>query len=121
MQDDVVIEAQKPEKDAVQPAEPHVIVVGNEKGGAGKTTVSMHIVAALQAAGKSVGTIDLDLRQRSLTRYMNNREIWIGRRQMMPSEHIAPEAGTSNSLEARQKEEGEGDRRQFQRGRSGLF
>lgn len=107
MQDDVVIEAQKPETPAVQTAEPHVIVVGNEKGGAGKTTVSMHIVAALQAAGKSVGTIDLDLRQRSLTRYMDNRQIWVGRRNMMPGEHIAPDAGTSNSLEARQKEEGE--------------
>lgn len=87
------------------PREPHVIVVGNEKGGAGKTTVCMHIKAALQAAGKSVGTIDLDLRQRSLTRYMENRATLIGRRDLMLAEHVALDLATGGDLEARQEEE----------------
>ncbi|MGB1208394.1 MAG: division plane positioning ATPase MipZ, partial [Paracoccaceae bacterium] len=46
----------------------HIIVVGNEKGGAGKSTVSMHVASALAWMGYSVGTLDLDLRQRTLGR-----------------------------------------------------
>ncbi len=55
------------------PTSPHVIVVGNEKGGSGKTTVAMHIAIALMKAGQRVATIDLDSRQRSLTHYAENR------------------------------------------------
>lgn len=51
----------------------HIIVVGNEKGGAGKSTVSMHIATALVRLGHRVGILDLDLRQRSFGRYMDNR------------------------------------------------
>ncbi|MEL7104805.1 MAG: division plane positioning ATPase MipZ [Pseudomonadota bacterium] len=51
----------------------HIIVVGNEKGGSGKSTTSMHVATALARAGKSVGLIDLDLRQKSLGRYIENR------------------------------------------------
>lgn len=51
----------------------HVIVVGNEKGGAGKSTVAMHLIVALLRMGRRVGAIDLDLRQRSLGRYLENR------------------------------------------------
>jgi chromosome partitioning protein len=51
----------------------HIIVVGNEKGGAGKSTVSMHLATALSRMGHVVGTLDLDLRQRTLGRYMDNR------------------------------------------------
>ena len=58
---------------------PHVIVVGNEKGGSGKTTIAMHIVVALMKAGQRVATIDLDSRQRSLTHYIESRRGW-GRR-----------------------------------------
>ncbi len=54
----------------------HVIVLGNEKGGSGKTTTAMHIIAHLLHAGYRVGSIDLDGRQRSLTRYVENRRIW---------------------------------------------
>ena len=52
----------------------HVIVLGNEKGGSGKTTTAMHVVVALLKSGARVGAIDLDLRQRSLTRYFENRQ-----------------------------------------------
>ena len=57
----------------------HVIVVGNEKGGAGKSTVAMHLSIALMRMGKSVGVIDLDLRQRSFGRYLQNRQAWADR------------------------------------------
>ncbi|MEO0937832.1 MAG: division plane positioning ATPase MipZ [Pseudomonadota bacterium] len=51
----------------------HIIVVGNEKGGAGKSTVSIHLATALVRMGHRVGALDLDLRQRSLGRYLDNR------------------------------------------------
>lgn len=51
----------------------HIIVVGNEKGGSGKTTTTMHLIVALLRLGFSVGSIDIDARQRSLTRYIDNR------------------------------------------------
>jgi len=57
-------------------AEAHLIVVGNEKGGAGKSTVAMHLAVALMRMGKRVGAIDLDLRQRSFSRYLGNRTAW---------------------------------------------
>jgi len=51
----------------------HIIVVGNEKGGAGKSTVAMHVATALSRMGYRVGTLDLDLRQQSMARYLANR------------------------------------------------
>ncbi len=51
----------------------HIIVVGNEKGGAGKSTVSMHVATALARLGHKVGAFDLDLRQLSFWRYAENR------------------------------------------------
>jgi chromosome partitioning protein len=51
----------------------HVIVVGNEKGGSGKTTATMHLIIALLRLGFSVGSMDLDSRQRSISRYIENR------------------------------------------------
>jgi chromosome partitioning protein len=54
----------------------HIIVVGNEKGGSGKSTTSMHIATALARMGHRVGALDLDLRQRSLGRYLENRRIY---------------------------------------------
>src|SRR5712675_3693863 len=52
---------------------PHVIVVGNEKGGSGKTTIAIHIAVALMKCGQRLATIDLDSRQRTLTHYIENR------------------------------------------------
>lgn len=54
----------------------HVIVCGNEKGGSGKSTTAMHIAVALLKSGYSVATVDLDGRQLSLTRYVENRRRW---------------------------------------------
>jgi chromosome partitioning protein len=55
---------------------PALIVVGNEKGGSGKSTVAMHLVAGLMAAGIRTGAIDLDHRQMSLSNFLANRAAW---------------------------------------------
>lgn len=72
----------------------HVVVLGNEKGGSGKSTTAMHLCAALLRDGKSVGAIDLDLRQQSFFRYLENRETYgqrAGRRLLAPqTAHLAP-------------------------------
>ncbi|MBT7510642.1 MAG: AAA family ATPase, partial [Rhodospirillaceae bacterium] len=51
----------------------HVIVVGNEKGGSGKSTTAMHLIVALLQQGRSVASIDVDARQGTLSRYIANR------------------------------------------------
>lgn len=57
----------------------HIIVVGNEKGGSGKSTVSMHLSVALARDGLRVGAMDLDLRQLTFGRYIENRRNWCDR------------------------------------------
>ena len=52
----------------------HILVIGNEKGGSGKTTTSMHLIVALLRLGFKVGSMDIDARQRSLSRYIENRK-----------------------------------------------
>ena len=54
----------------------HIIVVGNEKGGSGKSTTCMHVATALVRMGHKVGALDLDLRQRSFGRYIENRNAY---------------------------------------------
>ena len=54
---------------------PYIIVLGNEKGGTGKSTVSMHVIVSLLRQGFTVGSIDVDARQGTLTRYMENRKM----------------------------------------------
>jgi chromosome partitioning protein len=54
-------------------AAPHFIVFANEKGGTGKSTTAVHSAVALEAAGKRVVALDLDTRQRTLARYLENR------------------------------------------------
>jgi len=55
----------------------HVIVVGNEKGGSGKSTTAMHIIADLLHQGRSVASVDVDSRQGTLSRYLANRKTFI--------------------------------------------
>lgn len=79
-------------------ADPTVIVVGNEKGGAGKSTLAIHIVAGLLHAGKRVAIIDLDLRQRSMSRFFANRAVWAagnGQTLLMP---VEPDLGDGKAL-----------------------
>jgi chromosome partitioning protein len=52
---------------------PHRIVFANEKGGTGKSTTAVHVAIALAYQGAKVAAIDLDSRQRTLHRYLENR------------------------------------------------
>jgi chromosome partitioning protein len=55
-------------------SQPHFIVFANEKGGTGKSTTAVHTAIALVASGHRVGALDLDGRQRTMTRYLENRD-----------------------------------------------
>ncbi|MCG8547785.1 MAG: division plane positioning ATPase MipZ [Alphaproteobacteria bacterium] len=55
----------------------HIVVIGNQKGGSGKSTTSMHLIVSLLNAGYTVGSIDLDDPQATLTRYLENRRHFI--------------------------------------------
>jgi chromosome partitioning protein len=57
----------------------HIIVTGNEKGGSGKSTTAMHVATALCRLGFRVGALDLDLRQKSFGRYVENRRAYLAR------------------------------------------
>jgi chromosome partitioning protein len=75
---------------SAKPKSARVIVVGNEKGGSGKSTVAMHLAVALMKSGKSVASIDLDSRQKSFTHYIENRCAWARRisRELETPNHI---------------------------------
>ncbi len=55
----------------------HIIVFGNEKGGSGKSTTCMHVATALARMGLRVGALDLDIRQQSFGRYIENRRAYV--------------------------------------------
>src|SRR5579863_9930467 len=57
----------------------HIVVIGNEKGGSGKTTAAVHLAVALARMGRRVAAIDLDVRQRSFSRHFENRANWCSR------------------------------------------
>jgi chromosome partitioning protein len=65
------------EQTSVNPAgegpAPFLIALGNEKGGTGKSTTALHLVVALLKLGYKVGSIDLDGRQATLSRFLANR------------------------------------------------
>ncbi len=80
-----------------RPAAAHVIVLGNEKGGAGKSTIAMHVAVALMNFGQRVATVDLDLRQKSFTDYIENRRVWAkrsGNGLTIPSHFCVPRGST---------------------------
>jgi chromosome partitioning protein len=73
-----------------------VIVVGNEKGGAGKSTIAIHTAVALLHAGAKVAVLDLDLRQQTMGHFFANRRAWLAANDKdapMPIEHPVSSAG----------------------------
>ncbi|MBV9348771.1 MAG: AAA family ATPase [Pseudolabrys sp.] len=85
----------------------HVVVLGNEKGGSGKSTTALHIAVALLKAGQRVATIDLDSRQKSFTHYIENRRNWAQRARVqleLPT-HYCIARGESSSLDANEAQE----------------
>src|SRR5271165_846214 len=87
-----------------RPTTPHTVVIGNEKGGSGKSTVVLHIAIALLKAGQRVATIDLDCRQQTLifTRYIENRSAWdarMGLQLEIPVHHCLTLGSTTQLVE----------------------
>jgi chromosome partitioning protein len=85
----------------------HVIVLGNEKGGSGKTTTAMHLIISLLKLGYRVGSIDTDPRQQSLTRYIENRKSISSKRQLNLAvpDHMTLRRSSSTSVELANAEE----------------
>jgi len=81
-----------------------VIVVGNEKGGAGKSTIAIHLSAALLHGGVKVALLDLDLRQQSMGHFFAHRRAWLdaaGATAPMPLEYpLGVELATAPDAEA---------------------
>ncbi len=75
-----------------------IIVLGNGKGGTGKSTIAMHVIVALLAAGRKVASFDCDRPQGTLSRYIENRHRFAASTApnlVMPT-HAALEAGALN-------------------------
>ena len=79
-------------------SQPQVIVIGNEKGGAGKSTLAIHIVTGLLHAGKRVAIIDLDLRQRSMAKFFANRIAWTAANGLPLPHPFEPDMGDGAKL-----------------------
>lgn len=69
---------------SVQGPRRKVVVIGNEKGGTGKSTTALHLAVAALYQGYRVGTLDLDSRQATLSRYLKNRERYAATAQSLP-------------------------------------
>ena len=86
---------------------PYIVIVGNEKGGVGKTTIAMHLIATLLYDGFSVSTMDIDSRQRSLSHYLENRSKSISVKNInmpMPS-HLVVNKSKLDSVSAGEADE----------------
>ena len=82
--------------------QPHFIVFANEKGGTGKSTTAVHTAIALAASGHRVGALDLDHRQRTMTRYLENRDATMRRldKQLPQAAYEVLEDQSESGLEA---------------------
>lgn len=70
---------------------PGIIVVGNQKGGSGKTTIAFHLIAGLMRSGYSVGSVDLDGGQLTLSSILRNRQAFRDSRDInldLPEHHF---------------------------------
>ena len=94
--------------DGVAPSRrPTVIVLGNEKGGTGKSTTAMHLAVALAEAGHKVACLDLDGRQATLTRYVTNRKAFAKKhalRVAMPAHRCIQRSEAQDRREAEREE-----------------
>ncbi len=88
-------------------ASAHVIVLGNEKGGSGKSTTAFHLAVYLLYQGYKVATIDVDTRQQTLTKFVNNRLSWAEKMGLdIPhSDHHHLSISCGDSIKENQKQE----------------
>src|SRR3954469_1249740 len=89
---------------ARQAGRAHVLVIGNEKGGSGKSTTALHIAVALMSDGARVATLDVDARQGTLSRYVENRAAYARRKATdlsMPVHGAVPASADETDEKAR--------------------
>ncbi|NVE95501.1 division plane positioning ATPase MipZ [Altererythrobacter lutimaris] len=87
---------------------PHRIVFANEKGGTGKSTTAVHVAVALAYKGARVAGIDLDPRQRTFARYLENRAETAAKRGIeLPTAQFDVFEGDVAGLEAKVAEIGQ--------------
>jgi chromosome partitioning protein len=87
-----------------EPGRAHVLVIGNEKGGSGKSTTALHIAVALMGEGARVATLDIDARQGTLSRYVENRAAYVRRKTVelsIPQHAAVPASGDEADEKAR--------------------
>jgi chromosome partitioning protein len=86
-----------PRATARRPGGARIIVLGNAKGGTGKSTTAMHLIVGLMKEGRKVGSLDLDIPQGTLSRYIENRQAFAARKSLdlsIPDHHaITPGDG----------------------------
>ena len=86
---------------------PSVIVLGNEKGGSGKSTTAIHVVIGLMRDGYRLGALDLDARQGTLAGTLAARQHFINSKSIplpMPTFASVHRSSLDNRLEAEAEE-----------------
>ncbi len=90
-----------------RPVRPRVVVLGNQKGGSGKSTTAMHLSVGLMQCGYSVGSVDLDGAQATFSHFIENRQRFAatsGMELAIP-EHRRVEASAEKSLASAEAED----------------
>ncbi len=85
-----------------------MIVLGNEKGGSGKSTTAMHLIVGLLQDGYRVGAIDLDARQGTLSGYLASRQAFAAARGVplpVPRHQAVPRSEQDSRAAAEAEEE----------------
>jgi chromosome partitioning protein len=88
---------------------PYIIVFGNEKGGTGKSTAAMHVMIYLLRLDFKVGSIDVDARQGTLSRYIENRIRYnqTHKERLPIPVHISMQKATSEDIKKNEQDEKE--------------
>lgn len=86
----------------------HIIVFGNEKGGTGKSTTAMHVIVSLLSQNFKLAVIDLDARQKTLYRYLENRQAYMQEHELylsLPDSHVIEKSQRATATEMEQEEQ----------------
>jgi len=86
---------------------PSVIVLGNEKGGSGKSTTAIHIIVSLLRDGYRVAAMDLDARQGTLAGTLAARRAFVEQKNIplpLPEFRSVHRSALDNRLEAEAEE-----------------